>query len=113
MGYNTILFDPDASKNLHHYVSMRELFFPRVTNGYIRFSRHLPSKDVRAYGSLNVHKNLLDDLLCITKASLDDHSDHLRLVLTRLQEVGLKVNNPKIEILCCRNGIPRVYPHKD
>ncbi len=36
-----------------------------------------------------------DDLLCITKASLDDHLDHLRLVLTRLREVGLKVNAPK------------------
>ena len=33
--------------------------------------------------------------MCITKASLDDHLEHLRLVLTRLQEVGLKVNAPK------------------
>jgi hypothetical protein len=37
----------------------------------------------------------VNDLLCITKASLDDHLDHLRLVLTRLQEAGLKVNAPK------------------
>ena len=37
----------------------------------------------------------LDDLLCITKASLDDHLNHLRLVLTRLQEAGLKINVPK------------------
>ena len=29
------------------------------------------------------------------KASLDDHLDHLRLVLTRLREVGLKINAPK------------------
>jgi hypothetical protein len=35
----------------------------------------------------------LDDLLCITKASLDDHLDHLRLVLARVQEVSLKVKN--------------------
>ena len=34
----------------------------------------------------------LDDILCITKASLDDHLDHLRLVFTRLQEKGLKIN---------------------
>ena len=37
----------------------------------------------------------LDDLSCITKASLDDHLDHLRLVLTRLQEAGLKIYAPK------------------
>ena len=39
----------------------------------------------------------LDDLLCITKASLDNHLVHLRLVLTRLQEAGLKVNAPKLK----------------
>ena len=33
--------------------------------------------------------------MCITKASPDDHLVHLRLVFTRLQEVGLKVNAPK------------------
>ena len=37
----------------------------------------------------------MDDRLGITKASLDDHLNHLRLVLTRLQEVGLRVNAPK------------------
>ncbi len=45
--------------------------------------------------ALEFVRTYLDDLLCITKASLDDHLDHLRLVLTRLQEVGLKVNAPK------------------
>ena len=34
----------------------------------------------------------LDDLICITKASLEDHLDKLRMVLTRLQDVGLRVN---------------------
>ena len=63
---------------------MEEVFLPQVTNGYSRFSRHL--EFVRTY---------LDDLLCITKASLDNHLNHLRLVFTRLQEVGLKSNAPK------------------
>jgi hypothetical protein len=36
-------------------------------------------------------------LLFITKASLDGHLDHLRLVFTRLWEVGLKVNAPKLK----------------
>ena len=40
--------------------------------------------------ALEFVRTYLDDLLCITKASLDDHLDHLRLVLTRLREVGLK-----------------------
>ena len=45
--------------------------------------------------ALEFVRTYLDDLSCITKASLDDHLDHLRLVLTRLQEAGLKVNAPK------------------
>ena len=45
--------------------------------------------------ALELVRTYLDDLLCITKASLDDHFEHLRLVLTRLREVGLRVNAPK------------------
>jgi hypothetical protein len=45
--------------------------------------------------ALELVRTYLDDLLCITKASLDGHLDHVRLVLTRLQEVGLKINAPK------------------
>jgi hypothetical protein len=45
--------------------------------------------------ALEFVRTYLDDLLCITKASLDDHLDYLRLVLTRMQETGLKINAPK------------------
>ena len=45
--------------------------------------------------ALEFVRTYLDHLLCITKASLDNHLDNLRLVLTRLQEVDLKVNAPK------------------
>ncbi len=48
-------------------------------------------------GALEFVRTYLDDLLCITKASLDNHLDHLRLVLTRLQEVGSKVNATKLK----------------
>ncbi len=34
--------------------------------------------------ALEFVRTYLDDLLCIMKASLDYHLDHLRLVLTRL-----------------------------
>ncbi len=50
--------------------------------------------------ALEFVRTYLDDLLCITKASLDDHLDHLRLVLTRLQEVGLKVDAPSLNLIC-------------
>ena len=37
----------------------------------------------------------IDDLLCITWASLDNHLQKLREVLTRLRDAGLKVNAQK------------------
>ena len=37
----------------------------------------------------------IDDLLCITKGSFEDHLSKLREVLTRLQGAGLKVNARK------------------
>ena len=37
----------------------------------------------------------LNELLCITKGSLDDHLSKLRKVLIRLRQAGLKVNAAK------------------
>ena len=37
----------------------------------------------------------IDDILCITNGSLEDHLEKLREVLKRLQEAGLKVNARK------------------
>jgi len=41
----------------------------------------------------------LDDLLCITTGSLDDHLDTFRRNFIRLQDIGLKVN----ALLCHKN----------
>ena len=63
----------------------------------------------------------LNELLCITKGSLDDHLEKLRRVLIRLQDVGLKVNGPKYSFCAietkylgyslARNGI-KLQPQK-
>ena len=37
----------------------------------------------------------IDDLLCITRGTLDDHIDKIEAVLTRLRDAGLKVNVAK------------------
>ena len=37
----------------------------------------------------------IDDLLCITRGTLDDHIDKIKAVLTRLRDAGLKVNAAK------------------
>jgi hypothetical protein len=45
--------------------------------------------------TLEFVRTYLDDLLCITKGDLEDHLQHLRKVLIRLQDAGLKINADK------------------
>ena len=45
--------------------------------------------------TLEFIRTYIDDLLCITKGSLDDHLAKLRRVLVRLRDAGLKVNARK------------------
>jgi hypothetical protein len=48
MDYYTIRLDPDVSKNLYRYLSLGKIFLQAITNGYCRFSRHFPRKNVGA-----------------------------------------------------------------
>ncbi len=45
--------------------------------------------------SLEYVRAYIDDLLCISRESFDDHLDKLKEVLKRLREAGLKVNADK------------------
>ena len=45
--------------------------------------------------SLEFVRAYLDDLLCISKLSLEDHLDKLEVVLRQLRNAGLKVNAAK------------------
>jgi hypothetical protein len=45
--------------------------------------------------TLEYVRTYIDDLLCITRESLEDHLDKLEEVLKRLRDAGLKVNAAK------------------
>jgi hypothetical protein len=49
--------------------------------------------------SLECEQAYLDDLLCISRSSLEDHLEKLEEVLWCLHNAGLKVNAAKIDIL--------------
>eukprot|EP00804_Cyclotella_cryptica_P005996 CCRYP_000246-RA/>CCRYP_000246-RA protein AED:0.42 eAED:0.38 QI:0/0/0/1/1/1/2/0/215 len=75
MGYYTIRLDPDASKTC-------TIIFP-----WAKMSELMATLEfVRTY---------LDDLLCISKGSLEDHLSKLRWVFIRLRDAGLTVNARK------------------
>ena len=92
MGYYTIQVDPDASKICTIIFTWDMYSYLRWPMGLAGSPDIFQAKMSKLMVALEFVRNYLDDLLCITKASLDDHLNHLRLVLTTLQEVGLKVN---------------------
>jgi hypothetical protein len=84
MGYYTIRLDPVASK-------ICTIIFPWGKYSYLRLLMGIAGspdifqvKMLVLMAALEFVKTYLDDLLCITWASLDDHLDKLREVLTRL-----------------------------
>ena len=95
MSYYTIQFDLDAS-------IICTIIFPWRKYSYIRLSIDITGSPDNFQATMSdlvvalasVRTNL-DDLLCITKACLDDHLNHFRLGLTRLQEADLHANAPK------------------
>ncbi len=53
------------------------------------------AKMTELMATLEFVRAYIDDLLCITKGTLDDHLAKLELVLSRLQDANLKVNARK------------------
>ncbi len=52
----------------------------------------LQSKTLELIETLEYVQAYLDDLLCISRSSLEDHLKKLKEVLRRLRDAGLKVN---------------------
>ena len=95
MGYYTIRLDPDSSK-------ICTIIFPWGKYSYLRLPMGIAcSPDIfqakmsELMVALEFVRVYIDDLLCITKGSLDDHLSKLRKVLIRLRRAGLKVNAAK------------------
>jgi hypothetical protein len=95
MGYYTIRLDPDASK-------ICTIIFPWGTYSYKRLPMGVAgSPDIfqgkmsELMESLEYVRAYLDNLLCISKLSLEDHLEKLEEVIRQLHDAGLKVNAAK------------------
>jgi hypothetical protein len=54
--------------------------------------------------SLEYVRAYIDDLLCISKLSLEDHLEKLEEVLRQLHDAGLKVNAAKLTLCALEKG---------
>jgi hypothetical protein len=95
MGYYTIRLNPDASRICTIIFPWGKYSYKRLSMGIAGSSDIFQSKMLKLMESLEYVQAYLDDLLCVSRSSLEDHLKKLEEVLRRLCDVGLKVNAEK------------------
>ena len=81
MGYYAIRLDPDATKICTIILRWGKYSYLRLPMGVACSSNIFQAKMSKLLATLEFVQTYIDDLLCITKGSLDDHLAKLRRVL--------------------------------
>ncbi len=95
MGYYTIRLDPDASRICTVIFPWGKYSYKRLPMGIADSPDIFQSKMLELMEDLEYVRAYLDDLLCISRSSLEDHLKKLEEVLRHLCDAGLKVNAEK------------------
>jgi hypothetical protein len=95
MLYYTIRLDPDASKTCTIMFPWGKYSYKQLPMGIAGSPDIFRGKMLELMESLEYVRAYLDDLLCISKMSLEDHLEKLEEVLRQLCNAGLKVNAAK------------------
>jgi hypothetical protein len=95
-GYYTIRLDPDSSKICMVIFPWGKYSYKRLPIGIAGSPDIFQGKMSELMESLEFVRAYLDDLLCISKLSLEDHLEKLDVVLRQLCDAGLKVNAAKL-----------------
>ena len=95
MGYYTIRLDPDAQKICTIVLPWGKYSYLRLPMGITGSPDFFQEKMSSLMQTLSYIKVYLDDLLVITKSTYDDHLEKLKVVLSRLRNVGLRLNAAK------------------
>ena len=92
MGCYTIRLDPDASKICTNIFPWGKYSYKRLPMGIAGSPDFFQIKKLELMESFEFVQAYIDDLLCISRNSLEDHLEKLEEVLRRLRNAGLKVN---------------------
>ncbi len=95
MGYYTIRLDPDASKICTIIFPWGKYSYKPLPTGIAGSTDIFQGKLLELMESLEYVRAYLDNFLCISKLSLEDHLGKLEEVLRWLCDAGLKVNAKK------------------
>ena len=95
MGYYHIRLDSDAQKLCTIILPWGKYKYKRLPMGLACSTDIFQSEMSSLVSDLTYARAYLDDLLCLTSGTFDDHIDKLKVLLQRLQTAGLKVNAAK------------------
>ena len=95
MGYYTIRLNSDASRYCTIIFPWGKYSYKRLPMGVAGSPDIFQAKMSELMMTLEFVRAYIDDLLVITKASLEDHLAKLRMVLLKLREAGLRINTDK------------------
>ncbi len=98
MGYYTIWLDPDASKICTIIFPWGKFSFKQLPMGIAGSPDIVQGIMSALMESLDYVQAYLDDLLCISKSSIEYHIEKLEEVLRWLCNVSLKVNAEKLSL---------------
>ncbi len=90
MGYYTIRLDPNASRICTVIFPWGKYSYKRLLMGIAGSPDIFQSKMLELMEDLEYVQDYLDDLLCISRSSLEDHHEKLEEVLRCLCNAGLK-----------------------
>jgi hypothetical protein len=95
MGYYTIRLDPKAVEMFTTIFPWGKYSYLRLPMGYAGSADIFQAEMMNLTEALEYVRAYNDNLLVITRGTLEDHLEKLREVLRRLREAGLKVNTAK------------------
>ncbi len=95
MGYYTLRLDPMASEMCTIIFPWGKYSYKRLPMGFGGSADIFQAQIMDLMASLEFVRAYMDDLLIITRRTLDKHLQRMETVLTRLRDAGLKVNAAK------------------
>jgi hypothetical protein len=95
LGYYTIRLDPTAAKMCTIIFPWGKYSYQRLPMGFAGSSDIFQAETGNLMATLEYVRVYIDNLLVITKGSLDDHLDKLKQVFIRLRDAGIKINATK------------------
>jgi hypothetical protein len=95
MGYHTIRLDPTVSKTCTIIFPWGKYSYKRLPMGFGGSADIFQAQIMDLRASLKFVRAYINDMLIITRRTLDEHLQKMETVLTRLRDTRLKVNATK------------------